>query len=129
MCRLLLLSIGIGLFAQEVRIRILPEEYNFGTVTQGTLVKARFSIRNEGTKPVAIQDIKPSCSCSVTSWERREIAPGDSLPVQVSFNTAGKIGRQRKSFTILSSAANSPAFFYLVGEVQAPSLYDPANPD
>jgi hypothetical protein len=51
------------------------------------------------------------------------------LPVQVSFNTAGKIGRQRKSFTILSNAANSPAFFYLTGEVQATSPYDVANPD
>ncbi len=118
-----------SLLAQEVRIRIVPEEYNFGTVTQGTLVKTRFTIHNEGPKALRIQDIKPSCSCSVTSWEQREIPPGDSMVVQVSFNTAGKIGRQRKTFSILSNAANSPAFFYLVGEVQASSLYDPINPD
>jgi hypothetical protein len=127
--RLFLLYCISWLLAQEARVRVVPEEYNFGTVTQGTLVKGRFVIRNEGTKPLVIQEIKPSCSCSVTAWERRDVAPGDSLPVQVSFNTAGKIGRQRKSFTILSNAANSPAFFYLTGEVQATSLYDVANPD
>lgn len=117
------------LLAQEARVRVVPEEHNFGTVTQGTLVKARLVIRNEGAKPLVIQEIKPSCSCSVTSWERRDVAPGDSLPVQVSFNTAGKIGRQRKSFTILSNAANSPTFFYLTGEVRASSLYDVTDPD
>lgn len=118
-----------SLLAQEARIRVVPEEYNFGTVTQGTLVKTRFTIRNEGSKTLLVQDIKPSCNCSVTSWERREIPPGDSMAVQVSFNTAGKIGRQRKTFSILSNAANSPVFFYLIGDVQAPSLYDPSNPD
>ncbi len=129
MIRLFLLSCISWLLAQEARVRVVPEEHNFGTVTQGTLVKARFVIRNEGAKPLVIQEIKPSCSCSVTAWERRDVAPGDSLSVQVSFNTAGKIGRQRKSFTILSNAANSPAFFYLAGDVQASSLYDVTSPD
>jgi len=127
--RLLLIFLGAWILAQEARIRIVPEEYNFGTVIQGSLVKTRFAIHNEGSKSLTVQDIKPSCGCSVASWERRDLLPGDSLVVQVSFNTAGKIGRQRKSFSILSNAANSPAFFYLVGEVQASSLYDPSNPD
>ncbi len=129
MTRLTSTCLVFWLFAQEARIRVVPEEYNFGTVNQGTLVKTQFAIRNEGQKPLILQDIKPSCSCSVTSWDRREVAPGDSLIIQVSFNTAGKIGRQRKSFSILSSASNSPVFFYLVGEVRASSLYDPSNPD
>jgi len=129
MIRLAFTLLVSWLVAQEARIRVVPEEYHFGTVTQGTLVKTRFTIRNEGSKSLLVQDIKPSCNCSVTSWERREISPGDSMAVQVSFNTAGKIGRQRKTFSILSNAANSPVFFYLVGEVQASSLYDPSNPD
>jgi hypothetical protein len=65
----------------------------------------------------------------VTAWERREVPPGDSLPVQVSFNTAGKIGRQRKSFMVLSNATNSPTLFYLAGEVQGTSLYDTGTND
>ncbi|MCX7607362.1 MAG: DUF1573 domain-containing protein, partial [Bacteroidia bacterium] len=63
-------------------------------------------------------------SCSVLSWERRSIPPGDSLSVEVSFNTAGKVGRQRKSFSVLSSAENSPTLFYLIGEIEAPSPYE-----
>lgn len=111
-------------WGQTPRIRVQPPEYNFGRVAQGTLVKARFVVFNEGKAPLQIQEIKPSCSCSVLSWERRTVAAGDSLPVEVAFNTAGKVGRQRKSFTILSNADNSPAFFYVVGEVEAPSPYD-----
>lgn len=111
-------------WAQGGRLRIQPAEYSFDKVKQGSLVKARFSLLNEGKSPVQIQEIKPSCSCSVLSWERRTLSPGDSLSVEVTFNTAGKVGRQRKSFTVLSNAENSPTLFYLIGEVEAPSPYE-----
>ncbi len=122
-CALIVLLSSLT-WGQNAHIRVQPPEYNFGRVAQGTLVKARFVVLNEGKAPLQLQEIKPSCSCSVLSWERRTLAPGDSLPVEIAFNTAGKVGRQRKSFTILSNAANSPTLFYLVGEVEAPSPYD-----
>lgn len=111
-------------WAQAPRLRVQPQEHNFGRVTQGTVVKARFTLINEGKAPLQIQEIKPSCSCSVTEWERRNIAPGDSSSVEVSFNTAGKVGRQRKSFSVLSNAEGSPTLFYLSGEVEPKSLYE-----
>ncbi|MCS6790715.1 MAG: DUF1573 domain-containing protein [Bacteroidia bacterium] len=119
----LFLAIGCIGWSQSGRLRIEPAEQNFGQTTQGTLIKARFLLINEGKSPVQIQDIKPSCNCSVLSWEKRAIAPGDSLPVEVAFNTAHKVGRQRKSFSVISSAENSPTFFFLTGEVLAQSLY------
>lgn len=111
-------------WAQAPRLRVQPQEHNFGRVAQGTVVKARFTLINEGKVPLQIQEIKPSCSCSVTEWERRVIPPGDSASVEVSFNTAGKVGRQRKSFSILSNAEGSPTLFYLLGEVEPRSLYE-----
>ncbi|MEN3041148.1 MAG: DUF1573 domain-containing protein [Bacteroidia bacterium] len=120
---ILLLPIAWG-WAQPPHVTVNPSEQSFGRVSQGSLVKARFMVINSGKAPLQIQEIKPSCSCSVLSWERRTIAPGDSLPLEVSFNTAGKIGRQKKSFTIISNADNSPTLFYLVGEVEAKSLYE-----
>lgn len=125
---MLLRFIIIGIFslgwAQAPRLRVQPSEQGFGRVSQGTVVKARFALINEGTVPLQVQEIKPSCSCSVLAWERRSIPPGDSLSVEVSFNTAGKVGRQRKSFSILSNADNSPTLFYLYGEVEAGTLYE-----
>lgn len=111
-------------WAQAPKLRVQPGEQGFGRVAQGTLVKARFALINEGKAPLQIQEIKPSCSCSVLSWDRRSIPPGDSLLVEVSFNTAGKVGRQRKSFSVISNAENSPTLFYLTGEVEGTSLYE-----
>ncbi|MCS7297844.1 MAG: DUF1573 domain-containing protein [Bacteroidia bacterium] len=122
MGRYVVFLLGIG-WAQALFLRVHPPEQHFGRVAQGTLVKARFILLNEGKAPIQIQEIKPSCSCSVLSWERRSLPPGDSIAVEVSFNTAGKIGRQRKSFSVVSNAENSPTLFYLVGEVEATSLY------
>ncbi|MCX7607490.1 MAG: DUF1573 domain-containing protein, partial [Bacteroidia bacterium] len=55
------------LYAQGGRLRVQPPEYAFGRVSQGSLVKARFYLINEGKVPIQIQEIKPSCSCSVLS--------------------------------------------------------------
>lgn len=110
------------LWAQGL-LQVSPPEHPFGRVRQGTLVRATFTIRNLGNEPVQIQDIKPSCNCSVLSWEHRALVPGDSLKVEATFNTAGKVGRQRKSFTVLSTAQNSPLLFYLIGEVEASTSY------
>ncbi len=115
--------VGVMLGWAQGLLQVSPSEYSFGRVRQGTLVKAAFTLRSVGTEPVQIQDIKPSCNCSVLSWERRTLAPGDSLKVEATFNTAGKVGRQRKSFTVLSTAQNSPLLFYLVGEVEASTPY------
>jgi len=114
---------GLALGWAQGVLQVSPVEYPFGRVRQGTLVKATFTLRNTGPEAVQIQDIKPSCNCSVLSWERRTILPGDSLKVEATFNTAGKVGRQRKSFAVLSTAQNSPLLFYLVGEVEATTPY------
>ncbi len=128
MFRLFLCLLGL-LWAQGAQLMVVPSEYRFGSVSRGTLVKAVYKLYNTGGSTLQIQEIKPSCSCSVLEWERRDLRPGDSLQIQVSFNTAGRVGPQRKTFTVLSNAINSPTFFYLQGEVQAQSPYAPADED
>ncbi|MCS7162951.1 MAG: DUF1573 domain-containing protein [Bacteroidia bacterium] len=115
----LVLVLGVGLWAQSGGLHVQPPQQDFGQVKQGTIVKARFTLVNQGPTPIQILEIKPSCGCSVVAWERRSLAPGDSLPVEVSFNTGGKVGRQRKTFTVFSTASNSPTPFYLVGLVES----------
>ncbi len=114
----------LGLTWAQALLKVEPAEQSFGRVAQGTLVKAQFRLINAGSTPIQLQEVKPSCSCSVVSVEKRSLAPNETTAVEVSFNTAGKVGRQRKTFTVLSSAANSPTAFYLVGEVEAPSPYE-----
>lgn len=128
MFRLFFSLVGL-LWAQAPRLVVAPSEYRFGVVSRGTVVRATYKLYNVGEGILQIQEIKPSCSCSVLEWERRDLKPGDSLQIQVSFNTAGKIGPQRKTFTVLSNASNSPTFFYMQGEVQASSVYAPADED
>lgn len=119
-----LTALILGLTWAQTVLKVDPPEQSFGRVAQGTLVKAQFRLINAGSTSIQLQEVKPSCSCSVVSLERRTLAPNETTAVEVSFNTAGKVGRQRKSFTVLSSATNSPTTFYLVGEVEAPSPYE-----
>ncbi|MGQ9862936.1 MAG: DUF1573 domain-containing protein [Bacteroidia bacterium] len=108
-----------GLWAQGTSsVELIPPEYDFGTVEQGTVVKALFKVKNTGKTYIHIQDIKPACGCTVVSWEKAPISPGAESSITVSFNTAGKIGRQRKSIVVFTDASSSPHTFILYGEVK-----------
>lgn len=110
----------ISLWAQKTpsSVELVPPQYEFGTVEQGTIVRALFKVKNTGETPIQIQDIKPSCGCTVASWDQDPIPPGGEKAITVSFNTAGKIGKQRKSIVVLTSDGGPPHTFLLLGEVK-----------
>ncbi|GGH03187.1 hypothetical protein GCM10011416_22610 [Polaribacter pacificus] len=95
------------------------KEYNFGTVTDGDIVKTTFVITNTGKSPLVITDAKTTCGCTVPSWPKdKAIAPGESTEIKVEFNTAGKGGgRQIKDVTLFTNTANGREIVTLKGIV------------
>ena len=85
--------------------KIVFEEpiYNFGSVTEGSVVKHTFKFRNTGNKPLLISDIMTTCGCTVPTWNKSPIQPGGTDVVSVSFNTDGKINEQNKKITVISN--------------------------
>ncbi len=81
--------------------------HDFGDIAQGDKVEKVFTFTNTGNQPLIITNVEVTCGCTTPKgWPRDPIAPGEKGELTVSFNTAGKIGRQNKPVTIVSNAIN-----------------------
>lgn len=99
----------------------IPENpvHDFGTVLEGTVIAHDFIIRNDASQPLFIENFRIGCSCiEVLSYDR-EIAPGQSGIIRVSFATKGYGGQAiEKSFGVVTSAPpNDPFELTLKGAV------------
>ena len=78
--------------------------HNFGKINQGESVSHQFVFTNTGQAGLIISNAKGSCGCTVPKWPRKPIAPGESEEIKVTFNSAGKSGKQSKTITLVTNA-------------------------
>ncbi len=112
--------------AQETQIKTGPviefEEkiFDFGVINQGDTVEHTFVFMNMGTEPLRITSARGSCGCTVPKYSKQEVAPGAKGEVFVRFRSAGKMGKQNKTVTLVTNAAvNNRVILTLRGTIQA----------
>jgi len=102
-------------------------EYDFGTVTEGETVKHSFTVKNEGGAPLVIKQTKTTCGCTVAALEKKELGPGESTKVDVSFNTRNRNGKQTKKITFVSNDPQSPQQFTIKADVVSLLGFEPRH--
>lgn len=80
--------------------------HDFGDIVQGDKVEQLFKFTNTGNEPLIITNIQVTCGCTAPEWPRNPIMPGGKGEIKIAFNSAGKIGRQNKTVTVVSNAVN-----------------------
>ena len=78
------------------------QTFDFGTVNEGDIVDAEFTVTNVGETDLIITKATPSCGCTVPIWPRQPIKPGESSKIIAKFNT------KRKSLTNSLNLLRSP---------------------
>ncbi|TDQ19521.1 uncharacterized protein DUF1573 [Algoriphagus boseongensis] len=78
---------------------------DFGDIVQGDKVEHTFVLTNSGTEPLVISNVAATCGCTVPVWPKTPIAPGQTAEIKVSFNSAGKMGKQNSVVRIYSNAS------------------------
>ena len=89
------------------KIVFAEDTHDFGDIEQGTKVSHVFAFENSGTQPLILSNVLTTCGCTATDWPREPVAPGDGGKIEVSFNSAGKMGKQNKVITVVSNAVNA----------------------
>jgi uncharacterized cupredoxin-like copper-binding protein len=72
------------------KMEFAETEFDFGTIDQGTNVEHVFKFTNTGDAPLVIVNAKSSCGCTVPTYPKTPVAPGDSAEMLVKFNGSGK---------------------------------------
>jgi hypothetical protein len=83
--------------------------HDFGDIIQDDKVSYNFKFTNTGKTPLIINDVITTCGCTVPTWPKEPIPPGGKGEISATFSSAGKMGKQNKTITVMSNAANSPA--------------------
>ena len=96
------------------------EVIDYGTIEQGADGVREFKFANNGKEPLIISNARGSCGCTVPTWPKEPIKPGESSIIKVKYDTK-RIGLINKSVTIQSNATNHPVkIIRIKGEIKAP---------
>ncbi len=77
--------------------------YDFGDIKQGEKKEYTFELKNSGKRELLIRNVRSSCGCTAVSPSKNVIAPGETAPVKVVFDSTGKKGRQSKTVTVITN--------------------------
>ena len=107
---------GMGAKAQDPIISFTKKMHDFGQVKQGQAVTYDFTFKNTGKAPLFLSQPRSSCGCTVPSYPKEPIMPGQSGKISITFD-AEKAGEFNKQVTIISNAENSPETLVIKGVV------------
>ncbi len=77
--------------------------YDFGDMKSGDKKEYTFELANKGKRDLIIRNVRSSCGCTAVSPSKNVIAPGETAPIKVVFDSTGKKGRQSKTVTVITN--------------------------
>ncbi len=93
-------------------------EYNFGTITEGQIVKYTFNFKNTGDADLVITDARGSCGCTVPTYPEKPIPPGGKGEINVQFDSNKRTGDQYKTVTLTANTSPTEFVLYIKGFVK-----------
>ncbi len=104
--------------AASAQLRFDSLTHDFGTIPEaGGKVSCTFTAVNEGKRPVVILDVVTTCGCTVPSFSRKPIRPGERVSIEVSFDPYGRAGVIDRKLYVYDSNRHQLAILSLKGEV------------
>lgn len=93
-----------------------------GILKENTSVTDSLLLANTGDQPLQIYSAFSDCSCTVASYPRQPIEPGDSAYIKVTFKTEKrKPGGFMKIVRIRSNDIEKQKIIYVKGELKRPA--------
>jgi len=89
------------------KIDVTQETRDMGTIAKGQVIEADFVIKNTGGSDLVISDARPSCGCTVSSFDK-VIKPGAEGKVHTSVDTKSFSGPISKSVLVVSNDPDRP---------------------
>jgi hypothetical protein len=90
---LFLLSFFIFQFAYAENVKADANEWDFGKVKQGAILKHDFVLKNQTKDILEINNIHTSCGCTASKSDKKSLSPQESTAIKVTFNSQGYLGQ------------------------------------
>ena len=92
--------------------------HDFGKVNESDeKATTVFTVKNEGTTPLIIQNAAASCGCTTPEYTKAPIKPGESGNISVAYSTIGRVGPINKTVKIFTNVPDEIYTLTIKGEV------------
>jgi hypothetical protein len=131
---MLLVAVTLGIVAAptvsaQPKIRLAEETFDFGFTPEGLPVSHRYWLYSAGTDSLVIKKVRPMCGCTTVPLPKKLLLPGDSVPLDVTFDPKRFSGRVEKSVAITSNDTSAAElrirFMATVGKELGQVLIEP----
>ena len=91
--------------------------HNFGTFSENQPTqKCVFTFTNVGTAPLIINQAVASCGCTIPSYTKAPIKPGEKGEIKVTYNGTGAFpGHFKKTITVRTNGVTEQTRLYIEG--------------
>lgn len=92
--------------------------HDFGELMEGERVSYIFKFTNKGKEDLIISDVSTSCGCTVASFPKDPLKPGEEGKLEVVFDSKGERGYQSKSITVLTNSQPNKSILFVQAVVK-----------
>ncbi|TXE15563.1 DUF1573 domain-containing protein [Psychroserpens burtonensis] len=113
---LLFTSLSIAQSQTSGILTFESETIDYGTIEQHADGVRIFSFKNTGHAPIVISNVKTSCGCTVPTYPKTALLPGDSAEISIKYAT-NRLGKFSKTITVMSNASEGNKTLRIKGDV------------
>lgn len=105
-------------------IKFETQTVDYGIIDKGSDGTREFKFTNTGKSPLKIKSVKSTCGCTIPTYPKNDIMPGESAVINVKYNT-NRAGRFSKSVSIFTNTVPERSVLRIKGEVNDPNRSGP----
>jgi len=95
-------------------------EHDFGKILEGETVSFSFKFTNKGKSDLVIADVSSSCGCTVPTYPKTPVRPGEENLIKVVFNSNGRRGYQAKNVIVAANTQPNTTLLRIKAQVVNP---------
>jgi hypothetical protein len=99
-------------------IKFITEVIDYGTIAQNSEGTRLFTFTNTGDAPLLIIMVKTTCGCTVPSYSKARILPGETGELNIRYDTK-RLGAFTKTVTVISNAKDGNKTLKIKGHIVA----------
>lgn len=96
------------------------ETIDYGTIGQGSDPYRVFTFTNQGQEPLIITNARGSCGCTVPTYPKEPIMPGEKAEIKVRYDT-NRVGPFTKQVTLTTNESENTRTLTIKGLVEKKS--------
>ena len=93
-------------------------DFDFGLIFEGEEVIHKYKFTNIGGTALIISEVSASCGCTVPTYSKKPILPGEEGFIEVKFDSSGRKGMQHKTVTVLANTQPNHIKLSFVAEIE-----------